>query len=71
MFVFMTPITNLTHLNSAIEERAAYWVWFGEHDGDAITHKLLDTKPRKIIYRSAVNSSASVHPNKHLASDGG
>ena len=30
-----------------------YWVGFGEHCGDAMTHKILDHETQKIIYRSA------------------
>ena len=56
---------------SASEERAARWVGFGEHVGDALTHKLLDDDTKKILYRSAVRPSDSVHPNKRLLSDGG
>ena len=36
---------------SESEERAGYWVGFGEHCGDAMTHKLLDHETQKIIYR--------------------
>ena len=56
---------------SASEERAARWVGFGEHVGDALTHKLLDDDTKKILYRSAVRPSDSAHPNKRLVSDGG
>ena len=34
---------------SESEERAGYWVGFGEHCGDALTHKLLDHETQKII----------------------
>ena len=37
---------------SISEEKHAYWVGFGEHVGDAISHKLLDSSSQKIIYRS-------------------
>ena len=56
---------------STSEERAARWVGFGEHVGDALTHKLLDDDPKKILYRSMVRPSYSAHPNKRLVSDGG
>ena len=46
-------------------------VGFGEHVGDALTHKLLDDDTKKILYRSAVRPSDSAHPNKRLVSDGG
>ena len=39
---------------STSEEKHAFSVGFGEHVGDAITHKLLDYSSNKIIYHSAV-----------------
>ena len=42
---------------------------FGEHVGDAITHKLLDSSSKKIIYRSAVCPADDLHPYKHLLTD--
>ena len=39
---------------STSEEKHTFWVGFGEHIGDAITHKLLDSSSNKIIYRSDV-----------------
>ena len=39
---------------STTEERAAFWVGFGEHVGDVLTHKLLDADTQKILYRCAV-----------------
>ena len=52
--------------------RPAYWVGFGEHCGDAMTHKkLLDHETQKIIYRSAVIPQKSSTPNHKLASHGG
>ena len=39
---------------STSEEKHAFWVGFGEHVGDAINHKLLDSSSNEIIYRSAV-----------------
>ena len=56
---------------SPSEERAAQWVGFGEHVGDALTNKLLDDDTKKILYRSAVRPSDSVDPNKRLVPDGG
>ena len=52
------------------EERAACWAGFGEHVGDALSHKLLDDDTKKILYRSAVRPSDSAHPNKRLVPDG-
>ena len=42
------------HFPSESEERAGYWVRFGEHCGDAMTHKISDHDTQKIFYRSAV-----------------
>ena len=56
---------------SVSEERAAQWVEFGEHVGDALTHKFLDDDTRKILYRSALRPSDPAHPNKRLVPDGG
>ena len=51
--------------------RAAFWVGFGEHCGDAMTHKLLDKITQKIIYRSAVRPITKSNPNHRLDIDGG
>ena len=56
-------------LPSTSEENHAFWVGFGEHVGDAITHKLLDSSSNKIIYQSAVCPADDLHPNKHLLTD--
>ena len=53
------------------EERAGYWVGFGEHCGDAMTHKILAHDTQKIIYRSAVRPKKSSTPNHRLAPHGG
>ena len=74
LYTFYQPVFYATHNQSyptAIEERAARWVGFGEHVGDALTHKLLDDDTKKILYRSAVRPSDSAHPTKRLVSDGG
>ena len=63
--------THSQSYSSVSEERAACWVGFGEHVGDALIHKLLDDDTKKILYRSAVRPSDSAHPNKHLVPDGG
>ena len=39
---------------SASEEKHAFSIGFGEHVGDAITHKLLESSSNKVIYRSPV-----------------
>ena len=73
-YTFYQPVFYATHNQSypsVSEERAVCWVGFGEHVGDALTHKLLDDDTKKILYRSAVRPSDSVHPNKRLVPDGG
>ena len=59
------------HFPSESEERAGYWVGFGEHCGDAMTHKNLDHDTEKVIYRSAVRPKKSSTPNHRLAPHGG
>ena len=74
LYTFYQPVFYATHnqsYSSVSEERAARWVGFGEHVGDALTHKLLDDDTKKILYRSAVRPSDSAHPNKRLVPDGG
>ena len=74
LYTFYQPVFYGTHNRSypsASEERAARWIGFGEHVGDALTHKLLDDDTKKILYRSAVRPSNSAHPNKRWVSDGG
>ena len=54
LFTFYQPVFYATydqHFPSESEERAGYWVGFGEHFGDAMTHKFLDHDTQKIIYR--------------------
>ena len=63
--------TNDQHFPSESEERAAYWVDFGEHYGDAMTHKLLDQETQKIIYRSSVRPKKPSTPNHRLSLHGG
>ena len=55
---------------SESEERTGHWVGFGEHCGDAMTHKLLDHETQKIIYRSAVRPKKSSTSNYRLAPHG-
>ena len=59
------------HFPSESEERAGYWVGFGGHCGDAMTHKIFDHDTQKIIYRSAVRPKKSSTPNHRLAPHGG
>ena len=56
---------------STSEEKHEFWVGFGEHVGDAITHKPLDSSSHKTIYQSAVHPADKLHPNKHLLPDVG
>ena len=61
-FTFYQPVFYATHDQNFLtesEERAGYWVGFGEHYGDAMTHELLDHETQKIIYRSAVRHKQS------------
>ena len=74
LFTFYQPVFYATydqHFPSESEERAGYWVGFGEHCGDAMTHKILDHDTQKIIYRSAVSPKKSSTPNHRLAPHGG
>ena len=63
--------THDQHFPSESEERAAFWVGFGEHYGDAMEHKLLDKITHEIIYRSAISSITKANPNHRLEVDGG
>ena len=70
LFTFYQPVFYATYdqnFPSESEERAGYWVGFGEHCGDAMTHKILDHDTQKFIYRSAVRPKKSSTPNHRLA----
>ena len=70
LFTFYKPVFYATYdqsFPSESEERAGYWVGFGEDCGDAMTHKGLDHDTQKIIYRSAVRPKKSSTPNHRLA----
>ena len=74
LFTLYQPVFYATYdqnFPSESEERAGYWVRFGEHCGDAMTHKILDHDTQKIIYRSAVRPKKSSTPNHRLAPHGG
>ena len=74
LFTCYQPVfyaTYYQHFPSESEERAGYWVGFGEHCGDAMTHKILDHDSQKIIHRSAVRPKKSCTPNHKLAPHGG
>ena len=73
-FTFYQPVfyaTHDQHSPSESEERAANWVAFGKHCGDAMTHKLLDHQAKKIICRSAARPQKSSTPNHRLVQHGG
>ena len=73
LYTFYQPVfyaTHDQHFPSESEETAAFWVGFGEHCGDAMTHKLLDKTTQKIIYRSAVRHITKSNPNHRLDIDG-
>ena len=74
LFTFYQPVFYATYdqnFPSESEVRAGYWVGFGEHCGDAMTHKILDHDTQKNIYRSAVRPKKSSTPNHRLAPHGG
>ena len=72
MYTFYQSVYYASHnqsFPSTSEEKHAFGAGFGEHAGDAITHKLLDSSSNKIIHRSAVCPANDIHPNKCLLSD--
>ena len=74
LFTFYQTVFYTTydkHFPSETEERAGYWVGFGEQCRDAMTHKILDHDTHKIVYRSAVRPKKSSTPNHRLAPQGG
>ena len=74
LFTFYQPVFYAMydqHFPSESEDRAGYWLGFGEHCGDAMTHKILDHGTQKIIVRSAVRPKKSCSPNHRLAPHGG
>ena len=69
LFIFYQPVFYAAydqHFPSESEGRAGYWVGFGGHCGDVMTHKILDHDIQKIIYRSAVRPKKSSTPNHGL-----
>ena len=74
LFTFYQPVFYATYdqnFPSESEERAGYWVRFGEYCGDSMTHKILDHETQKSIYTSAVRPKKSSTPNHRLAPHGG
>ena len=72
MYAFNQSVYYASHNQSFLstsEEKHTFWFGFGEHVGDAITHKLLDSSSNKNLYRSAVCPADDLHPNKHLLTD--
>ena len=69
MYTFYQSVYYASHNQSFPSTREEIWVGFGEHVGDAITHKLLDSSSNKILYRSAVCPADDIHPNKHFLTD--
>ena len=66
MYPFCQSVYYASHnqsFPSTGEEKHAFWVGLGEHVGDPITHKLLDSSSNTIIYRSAVHTADDLHPN--------
>ena len=72
MYTFYQSVYYASHnqsFPSTSKEKHAFWVGFGEHGGDAITHKLLDSSSNRIIYCSTVHPADHLHPNKNLLPD--
>ena len=65
----MQHMTKIFHLR--VMKGLATGLAFGEHCGDAMTHKLLDHETQKIISRSAVSPKKSSTPNHRLGPHGG
>ena len=65
MYTFCQSVYCASHNQSfpSSEDKYAFWVGFGEHVGNAITYKHLDSSSNKIIYRSAVCPADDLHPN--------
>ena len=74
LITFYQPVFYATYKQnfpSVSEERACYCIGFGEHCGDAMTHKLLDHDTLKIIYKCSVRPKKSSTLNHRLAQHGG
>ena len=55
---------------STSEQKHAFWVHFGEHVGDAITHKLLDYSSHKIIWDAITHKILDSSSNKIIYRSG-
>ena len=74
LFTFCQPVFYATYdqnFPSESEERAGYWIGFGEHCADAMMNKILHQYTQKLVYRSAVRPKKSSTPNHRLAPHGG
>ena len=74
LYTFYQPVfyaTHDQHFPSESEECAGFWVHFGEHCGDSLTHMVLDADTFKIIYRSAIRPRTLKNPNQRLVDAGG
>ena len=69
IYTFYQSVYHNQSFPSTSEEKHEFWVGFGEHVGDTITHKLLDSSSNKFLYRSAVCTANDIHPNKCLLKD--
>ena len=64
MYTFYQSVYYASHdqyFPSISEENMLFGVGFGEHVGDATTHKLLDSSSNKIIYRSVLYLAHDIH----------
>ena len=64
MYTFYQAVYYASHNQSFLsssEEKHAFRVGFGDHVGDAITHKLLNSSSNKLLYRSAIHPSDDIH----------
>ena len=74
LYTFYQPVfyaTHDQHFPSESEERAAFWVGFGKHCGNAMTHKCLHKSTEKIIYRSAIRPLTKSNHNHRLTEERG
>ena len=63
----MHPKTNLSL--ALVKKSMSFGLVFGEHVGDPVNHKLLNSSSNKVIYGSAVRPANDLHPNMHLLTD--
>ena len=66
LFTFYQPVFYATYdqnFPSESEERAGYWVGFGENCGDAMTHKILDHDTQKLSIEVLLDPRSLPLPN--------